>query len=112
MRFKDKLRFNSVSYFVLSIIIRWLYNVFAFFLPHSFTLLEKNILHILLALTSLVLGWLALQFFRKASPTGSNLGCFYLVLLIINLIGGVGALFFAMVRLFGDEGGAETLWLL
>ncbi len=111
MNLKNKIKFNSVGYFVLSIVLRWFYNLFVWFY-HGFTGNEKVILHLLLAVVSLVLGWLALQLFRRSSPSGSNLGCLYLALLILNLIGGVGALFYTMVQFFSEQGGAETLWLL
>ena len=111
MQHTEKLKANSVFYFIFSIVIRWFYNLFVWFY-NGFNANEKVIIHLLLAVVSLVLGWLALQLFRKGSPTGSNLGCIYLVLLILNLVGGVGALFFTMVQFFGEQGGAETLWLL
>jgi hypothetical protein len=111
MRFKDTVKLNSVAYFIISIVIRWLYNLIAFFY-HGFGHNQKAILHLLLAMTSLVFGWLALQLFRKSSPSGSNAGCFYLILLLLNLVGGVGALFFTLVQFFSEQGGSETLWLL
>jgi hypothetical protein len=112
MRLTDRLRFSSITYFVLSILIRWLYNLIALFV-HGFTDVQRTILHLLLAVVSLVLGWFALQLYRKAQPTGSNLGCFYLVLLLLNLIGGAGALFFSVVQFFSEEGNSsETIWLL
>lgn len=111
MNFRNKIKSNSIGYFVFSIVLRWLYNLLIWFY-HGFSGNEKVILHLLLALVSLVLGWLALQLFRKSSPSGSNLGCFYLVLLILNLIGGVGALFYTLVQFFSEQGGAETLWLM
>jgi hypothetical protein len=111
MNHKDKIRINSVTYFIISLIIRWLYNLFVWFY-HGFSGNEKVSIHVLLAVASLVFGWLALQLFRKSTPSGSNLGCIYLILLLLNLVGGVGALFFSMVQFFGEQGGAETLWLL
>ncbi len=112
MRFSDKLRFNSVSYFILSVLIRWLYNLIVL-LFHGFTLTEKAILHLLLAVVSVALGWMAWQLFKKSNPSGSNLGCFYLFLLLVNIIGGFGAVFFALVQFFTAEGSTtETLWLL
>jgi len=111
MQLKEKLKANSVLYFILSIIIRWVYNLSILFY-HGFSENERVILHLLLAVVSLVLGWMALQLFRKSSPTGSNLGCFYLIFLLLNLVGGVGALFYTLVQFFGAQGGAETLWLL
>ena len=111
MRFKDQVKLNSVVYLVLSIIIRWLYNLVVFFY-HGFGHNQKAVLHLLLAVVSLILGWLALQLFRRSSPSGSNLGCFYLIFLLLNLVGGVGALFFTLVQFFSEQGGAETLWLM
>lgn len=111
MQFNQRLRFNSVTYLILSLAIRWLYNI-SIWLFHGFTITQKGVLHLLLAVVSLLLGWLALQLFRKSNPSGSNLGCFYLILLMLNFVGGAGALFFALVKFFSDEGGAETLWLI
>jgi hypothetical protein len=111
MQFKDKVKLNSIVYLILSIVIRWLYNLLAL-VYHGFTGDQKVILHLVLAVVSLVLGWLALQLFRRSSPSGSNIGCFYLIFLLLNLVGGVGALFFTMVQFFGAQGGSETLWLL
>ncbi|MDQ3110021.1 MAG: hypothetical protein M3R17_09010 [Bacteroidota bacterium] len=111
MQFKDKVKLNSILYLFLSITIRWLYNLLVLFY-HGFSGDQKVILHLVLAVVSLVLGWLALQLFRRSSPSGSNLGCFYLIFLILNLVGGVGALFYTMVQFFGAQGGSETLWLL
>ena len=111
MNYKDKIKFNSIGYLIISLVIRWLYNLIALFY-HGFSGNERVILHLLLAVASLVFGWFALQLFRRSNPSGSNLGCFYLVFLILNLVGGVGALFFALVQFFGEQGGTETLWLL
>lgn len=111
MRFNEKLRLNSVTYFVLSLLIRWVYNLAVLFY-HGFTVTERGILHLLLASVSVLFGWFALQLFRKSAPSGSNLGCFYLVLLQLNFIGSIVAIFFAMVKFFSEEGGAETLWLV
>jgi hypothetical protein len=111
MQFKDKVKLNSIVYLFLSIVIRWLYNLLALFY-HGFTSNQKVILHLVLAVVSLVFGWLALQLFRRSSPSGSNLGCFYLIFLLLNLVGGVGALFYTLVQFFGVQGGSETLWLL
>lgn len=110
MRANQKLRLNSVTYFVLSVLIRWVYNL-VIFLHRGFTVTERGILHLLLAAVSVLFAWFALQLFRKSTPSGSNLGCFYLILLVLNFIGGLGAVFFAMVKFFSEEGGAETLWL-
>ncbi|HEU4716836.1 MAG TPA: hypothetical protein VFU15_03340 [Bacteroidia bacterium] len=83
-----------------------------FFYPH-FSLTQKTILHLVLAVASVVFGWLALQYYKKAIPTGSNLGCLYYFFLLLNLVGGVGAVFFGLVQVFSAEGGSsETLWLL
>ena len=111
MQIREKMRFSSLTYFISSIVVRWIYNA-AVLLYHNFSVREKMTLHLILAMVSLLLGWLAFQLYRKAKPTGSNLGCFYLVLLFVNLLGGLGALFFALVQFFSAEGGSETLWLL
>jgi hypothetical protein len=112
MRFNERLRLNSVTYLVASFLIRWVYNL-SVLLYHGFTDVQKAVLHLVLALGSVVLGWIALQLYRKAKPTGSNLGCLYLVLLLVNIIGGLGALFFSMVQFFNEDGNSEeTLWLL
>jgi len=71
MRFKDKVKYNSVTYFIISILIRWTYNLIAFFY-HGFSHNERAIIHLLLAGVSLVFGWMALQLFRRSSPSGSR----------------------------------------
>ena len=103
---------NAVSYFIASVVLRWMYNLFVFFY-HGFTPVQKGILHLLLAIVSALFAWLALRMFRRSSPSGSNLGCFFLVLLYLNVIGSFGAICFALVQFFAvDSGGPETLWLL
>lgn len=111
MLYTDKIKINSIVYFLISLFVRWFYNLIILFY-HGFTGNEKLILHLILAVASLVFGWLALQLFRRSNSSGSNLGCTYLFLLVLNIIGGIGALFFCMVQFFSDQGGAETLWLL
>ncbi|CAN5321876.1 hypothetical protein BH09BAC5_BH09BAC5_25810 [soil metagenome] len=111
MQFKNKVKLNAVYYFIFSILIRWLYNLLVVFY-HGFTENQRLVLHILLAVVSLIFGWLALQLFKRSSPSGSNLGCIFLILLYLNLVGGAGALFYTMVQFFGAQGGSETLWLL
>ncbi|HLG03688.1 MAG TPA: hypothetical protein VI731_08845 [Bacteroidia bacterium] len=107
----DRMRLNSITYFILSIAIRWLYNLAALFRV-DMSVTERAIIHLLLSLASLLFGWFALQLFRKANTSGSGLGCFYLVLLLLNLVGGAGALFFSLVKFFSDEGSStEKLWL-
>lgn len=111
MNQSQRLKLNSITYFVLSLVIRWLYNLVVW-LYHGFTITERGVLHMLLAVVSLLFGWFALQLFRKARHSGSNLGCLYLLILIVNFVGSLGAIFFALVQFFSDEGGAETLWLV
>lgn len=112
MRITDRLKLNSVVYLAASLIIRWSYLIIAY-VVRVFSGMERAWLHLVLALASLVFAWIALQLYRKSSPTGSNLGCFYLVLLVINFIGSIGAVFYALVHLFNSDGQqVETFWLL
>ncbi|MCE2773671.1 MAG: hypothetical protein LW750_09570 [Bacteroidetes bacterium] len=111
----NRLRISSVQYVIGSVFLRFSYIGIAYFF-RSFSSLEKAILHVILAVASLLLAWFALQTFRRSSPSGSALGCTYLVLLVINAIGALGAFFFALVHLFNaatsSTEGSGTLWLL
>ena len=112
MKFSEKIRLNSVFYFVLSIVFRWFYNL-SIWVFHGFTGNQKVILHLLLAVASSLFAWMALRLYKRSSPTGSNLGCFFVLLLYVNVVASFGAIFFAMVQFFSQEGGGpETIWLL
>jgi hypothetical protein len=103
-------RRNSLIYFFLSLSFRWLYNLLVWFY-HGFSITERGVIHMLMAIVSLLLAWFALQLYRKSSPTGSSLGCLYLIFLVLNFLFSLVAIFFALVKFFSEEGGAETLWL-
>jgi len=95
---KGQLRLNSLAYLGLSVLLHVLNQVFSRL--HLFSPLQQAILSLLLVGGVIVLGWMALQLFRKGEPTGSNLGCIYLVLLLGNLLLGAVALFFTLVYFF------------
>ncbi|MBI3511216.1 MAG: hypothetical protein HY064_11175 [Bacteroidetes bacterium] len=107
----ESTRVSAVYFFIFSIVIRWFYNAFVWF-HHGFSGTQKVVLHLLLAAASVILGWMALQLFKKSRPSGSNLGCLFMSFLYLNVLGGIGAFFFALVQFFAQQGGSETLWLL
>lgn len=112
MRVEDRAKYNSILYLVLSVVLRWSYNL-SFMFTRIFSPVESATLHMVAALGSAALAWMSLQLYRKSSPTGSNLGCFYLIFLFINLIMSGGAIFAALIHLFAVNGGEiESLWLL
>lgn len=112
MRIEDKAKYNSVLYLVLSVVVRWSYNL-SFMFTRIFSPVESAVIHMLAALIGVALAWMSLQLYRKSAPGGSNLGCFYLVLLFANLIMSAGAVFAALVHIFAANGGEiESLWLL
>ena len=112
MRLSEKARLNSVYFLLLSFLLRWGFNVL-FLLYKGFSAMEYAILHMVIALISLGLGYMAIQLFRKSTPSGSNLGCFFLILLIANFVMAVGSVFAALVHLFGADGGQlESIWLM
>ncbi len=103
---------SSILYLALSFVIRWGYNVL-FLLYKGFTPMEHAILHMVFSVISLALAFMAVQLFRKSTPSGSNLGCFFLVLLLLNFVMAVGSIFAALIHLFGANGGElETIWLM
>ncbi len=103
---------SSILYLTLSFVLRWGYNV-AFLLIHVFTPMQSAILHMVFAIISLGLGFMAIQLFRKSTPSGSNLGCFYLLILLLNFVFCVGAVFAALIHLFAANGGEiESIWLM
>jgi hypothetical protein len=112
MRMEDKAKYNSVLYLILSVVIRWGYNL-SFIFTRIFSPLESAVIHMLSALIAVALAWMSLQLYRRSVPGGSNLGCFYLIVLFANLIMSAGAVFAALVHLFAVNGGEiESLWLL
>ena len=75
--------------------------------------MEHAILHMVAALLSFALAFMSIQLFRKSTPSGSNLGCFFLILLLANFVFAVGSIFAALVHLFGANGGElESIWLM
>jgi hypothetical protein len=103
---------NSILFLLVSFVLRWGYNATFLFL-HVFTPMQSAILHIVFAVISAILGFLAIQLFRKSTPSGSNLGCFFLVLLLLNFLFAIGAMFGGLVHLFSANGGEiETIWLM
>lgn len=75
--------------------------------------MQHAILHMVFAVISLVLAFMAVQLFRKSTPSGSNLGCFFLVLLLLNFVFALGSVFAALIHLFSANGGEiETIWLM
>jgi fatty acid desaturase len=103
---------SSIWFLALSFGLRWGYNVL-YILYKGFSPMEHAILHMVFALISLVLGFMAIQLFRKSTPSGSNLGCFFLVLLLLNFVFAVGSVFAALIHLFSANGGEiESIWLM
>lgn len=75
--------------------------------------MEHAILHMVFSLISLGLAFMAVQLFRKSAPSGSNLGCFFVILLLLNFVMALGSVFAALIHLFGANGGElETIWLM
>lgn len=105
-------RNNSIYYLALSLALRWGYNAL-FLLYKGFTPMQHAILHMVFSLVSLGLAFMAIQLFRKSTPSGSNLGCFFLVLLLLNFVFALGSVFAALIHLFGANGGQiESIWLM
>lgn len=103
---------SSILYLVLSVVIRWGYNVL-FLLYKGFTPMQHAVLHMICALIGLALAFMAIQLFRKSTPSGSNLGCLFLAVLLVNFVFAVGAVFAALIHLFGADGGEiESIWLM
>ncbi len=112
MNLADRAKHNAIYYLVLSVVLRWGYNIF-YMLYKGISPMEHAILHMIFAVISLALAWMAIQLFRKSAPSGSNLGCVFLVLLIGNFLTSVGAIFAALIHIFGANGGElETIWLM
>jgi len=112
MRLADRAKYNAVYYLILSVVLRWGYNFF-YVLYKGFSPMQSAILHMFFALISVALAWMAIQLYRKSSPSGSNLGCVFLLLLIVNFVMAVGAVFAALIHIFGANGGElENIWLL
>lgn len=112
MRLTDRAKYNAIYYLLLSVVIRWGYNIF-FVLYHGLSPMENAILHMFFALIATVLAWMSIQLYRKSAPSGSNLGCGFLAILIINFITSIGAVFAAMIHLFAANGGQiENIWLM
>jgi hypothetical protein len=103
---------SSMLYLLLSFVIRWGYNAL-FLLYHGFKPMENAVLHMVFSLLSLGLAFMAVQLFRKSTPSGSNLGCVYVILLLVNFAMALGAVFAALIHLFAANGGEiEKIWLM
>jgi hypothetical protein len=103
---------SSMLYLVLSVVVRWGYNAL-FLLYKGFTPMQHAVLHMICALIGLALAFMAIQLFRKSAPSGSNLGCLFLALLLVNFVFAVGSVFAALIHLFGANGGEmESIWLM
>lgn len=112
MRISEQAKYNSIYFLLTSFLLRWGFNL-VYILYRGFSPMEYAILHMVAAVISLGLGYLAISLFRKSTPSGSNLGCTYLILLILNFIFAIGSVFAALVHLFGVNGGElESIWLM
>ncbi len=112
MSLAKQAKLSSLWFLVLSFVLRWGYNVL-FLLYKGFTPMQNAILHMVFAVISLVLAFMAVQLFRKSTPSGSNLGCFFIVLLLLNFVFALGSVFAALIHLFSANGGEiETIWLM
>ena len=95
---KGQLRINSLIYLGLAIVLLVFYRIM--FVYGWFSDSQRSIAAFVLSAGALVLSWMALQLFKKGVPTGSNLGCIYLVLVVLTLILSAVALFFALTFYF------------
>lgn len=95
---KGQLRYNSIWFLLLS------WGMMAanrsFLAMRLFSEGQRAWLVLLLGFAALLLAALSLQSYRKAAPTGSNLGCIYLVVLLLTIIAGVLVLFFSLAYFF------------
>lgn len=112
MQTTHKLRTNSIVYFITSLLLRFSY-VGIFLLVRGLSPVQHVVIHLVLAIASLAMGFMALWIFNRAKTRGSNAGCLYLILLLLNIVGGMGAVFFALVHLFHQQGsgGEVMLWV-
>lgn len=112
MKLAQQAKNNAIYFLLLSFLLRWGFNIL-FLLYKGFSPLEYGILHMVFSLISVVLGWMAIQLFRRSTPSGSNLGCVFLLLLILNFIMALGSVFAALIHLFAANGGElESIWLM
>lgn len=95
---KGQLRSNSVTFLGISIFLEIFCRMLFFF--GWFTQWQRLALSMVLSLGALVLGWMAFRLFWKGIPTGSNLGCYYIVFLVLNLIAGIINFFFTLTFFF------------
>jgi len=103
---------TSLIFLLISFFIRWGYNGM-FLLYHGFKPMESAILHMVFSVISFVLAFMAVQLFRKSKPSGSNLGCIYVILLLVNFAMALGSIFAALIHLFAANGGEiEKIWLM
>lgn len=112
MSIASQAKHSAILYLAMSVGIRWGYNVL-YLLYKGFTPMQHAILHMICCVVSLALAFMAVQLFRKSSPSGSNLGCVFVVLLLLNFAFAVGSIFAALIHLFGANGGElESIWLM
>lgn len=112
MSVAEKSKYNAIYFLMLSFLTRWGFNVL-YMVYKGFSPNEYAILHMVFALISLALAWMSIQLFRKSSPSGSNMGCVFLVIIIANFIMAIGSVFAALVHIFGANGGElESIWLM
>lgn len=112
MKLADQAKYNAIYFLLLSFGLRWGFNVM-YLLYKGFSPMEYAILHMVFSIISLVLAWMSIQLFRKSTPSGSNLGCVFVVLLIVNFVLAIGSIFAALIHLFGANGGElEAIWLM
>lgn len=112
MSVAQQAKHSSIWFLLLSFGLRWGYNLL-YLLYKGFTPMQHAILHMVFAVISLVLAFMSVQLFRKSTPSGSNLGCFFLVLLLLNFVFALGSVFAALIHLFSANGGEiETIWLM
>lgn len=75
--------------------------------------MQYAILHMVFSVISAGLGYMAIQLFRKSAPSGSNMGCLFVVLLIVNFLMAIGSIFGALIHIFGVNGGElDSIWLM
>lgn len=95
---KGQLRSNSLLYLGLAIAMLVVYRLmFAF---SWFSDMQRVVAGFVLTCGALLLGWMAFMLFRKGVPTGSNLGCMYLVLLLATLIASAVGIFLTLTFYF------------
>lgn len=95
---KGQLRTNSLLYLILAIIMLVVYRLM--FVYEWFTDIQRVVAGFVLTGGAMLLGWMAFMLFKKGVPTGSNLGCIYLVLLLVTLILSAVGIFLTLTYYF------------